>query len=491
MISYLPALSFMNEQSKNEASDATRMLVHEAATIDPEVAKWQTADARLQVSAEDAPPEDISAEDTHWISLRFQLSKDALRFRMFVLWMWALVSAYAMASCTMFLSSRYPVHGRHGNSTSLRRVSSVDAFVMTSHILVIDISSAIFVLTGFFAAYTVANIAARDRAELCRTVVLYTVIDVWLCAGLALLFGSIFHLSQHSFKPQDLLLTGIEGITCVRVLELRQDSESWHSLNPSSWPVLCLVYCWMLTEFTMSNNERLRRCHPSAAVLPWLNTLLPITIITFFALVHDNSNIFFLNASNLGYRMLEFNLGICFYAALQNHPLTFWKFAAVGNALCPFVLAAFVCTWWAQLGADITGKEIDESCIRMYYFSPCIRMHHGFLMRGCFLGITVMCSILCFSEDSMTRICNVVSINAHSLSACVSAILLTWPMCYMVHLLLQANFGQDLVGDNAALMVLAIPVITFQGALLWNDTCKPYVFEHTEMCIKRVFSFRT
>ena len=102
-------------------------------------------------------------------------------------------------------------------------------------------------------------------------------------------------------------------------------------MNPSSWPVLCMVYCWMLTDFNMSNNERLRRCHPSAAVLPWLNTLLPITIITFFALVHDNSNIFFLNASNLGYRMLEFNLGICFYAALQNHPITFWKFAAVGT----------------------------------------------------------------------------------------------------------------------------------------------------------------
>jgi hypothetical protein len=252
-----------------------------------------------------------------------------------------------------------------------------------------------------------------------------------------------------------------------------------------------MVYCWMLTDFNMSNNERLRRCHPSAAVLPWLNTCMPITIITFFALVHDDSNIFFFNASNLGYRMLEFNFGTCFYDALQKYPITFWKFAAVGNALCPFVLAAFVCTWWAQLGADITGQAVDETCIRMYYFSPCILMHHGFLMRGCFLGITVMCSILCSSEDSMTRIANFAPVNAHSLSALISGILLTWPMCYMVHLLLLANFGLDLVGDNAALMVLAIPVITFQGALLWNNTGKPSVFENTEKCLKRMFCSST
>ena len=212
----------MNEQSKNEA----RIVVHEATPPDPEVAKCPTADARLHTSTEDTSAEDTSAEDTQWIMLRFQLSKDALRFKMFVLWMWVLVSAYDMASCTMFLCSLYPVHMQQVNSTILRRVSSVDTFVMTSHILVIDISSAIFVLAGFFAAYTFANIAARDRAELCRTIALYTVIDVWLCAGLAMLFGSIFHLSQHSFKPQDLLLTALEAITCLHVFELRQDSQT-------------------------------------------------------------------------------------------------------------------------------------------------------------------------------------------------------------------------------------------------------------------------
>lgn len=80
-----------------------------------------------------------------WLELRFQLLKDALRFKIFIFWTWAVVYAYTIASSTMF-SSLYPT----GNSTNLPP-SPVDAFVMTSHILVIDVSSAFFVLAGFLA----------------------------------------------------------------------------------------------------------------------------------------------------------------------------------------------------------------------------------------------------------------------------------------------------------------------------------------------------
>ena len=39
--------------------------------------------------------------------------------------------------------------------------------------------------------------------------------------------------------------------------------------------------------------------------------------ISLFALMHDNSNIFYINATNVGYRVLEFNLGVCAYSSMN------------------------------------------------------------------------------------------------------------------------------------------------------------------------------
>ncbi len=70
--------------------------------------------------------------------------------------------------------------------------------------------------------------------------------------------------------------------------------------------MLCLFWTTLLTPHTLRNNERLRQCHPDAgAVLPWINACLPILLISLFALVHDNSNIFYMNATNVGYRVTE------------------------------------------------------------------------------------------------------------------------------------------------------------------------------------------
>lgn len=430
------------------------------------------------------------SDGASWLELRFQLLKDALRFKMFIMLTWAAAYAYSLASCTMFFSSLYPVPSRAPNATyAARAPSPVDALLMTSHILAVDMSSAFFVLAGFFSAYTFANIASRDRAELCKVVVIYALVDVWLAGLLSLLFGSIFHLAHHSFRAHDLALTALEAGTCIRAFEFRQDAQSWHSLNPTSWPVLCLLYCFLLTPCTLTGNERLRRCHPRAGILiPWINASMPIVVISLFALVHDDTNIFFINASNLGYRLLEFNLGICFYNAMNNCPHAFWKFAAVVTATCPYVLATFVFIWWAQLGAPVRAS--DDTCVRMYYFSPCIHMHHGFLMRGCFLGVTLMCAVLTSSEERMERIAKLAPMQSHSLSACITATLITWPTCYVVHTLLEANFGQQLVQDNAALLVLAVPHLVFAVSLLWDTSSKIHVFNTTERALDRALRWR-
>lgn len=409
-----------------------------------------------------------------WLELRFQLLKDALRFKIFIFWTWAVVYAYTIASSTMFFSSLYPT----GNSTNLPP-SPVDAFVMTSHILVIDVSSAFFVLAGFFSAYLFCNISVSDRIELCKAVVIYTLVDVWLAALLSITFGVLYHLTQHTFKPKDLALTVIEAVTCVRAMEFRQDPQGWHSLNPTSWPILCLLYCFVLTPYTIANNERLHKCHPYGGVcISWLNCSMPIVIISLFALVHEDNNIFFMNSSSIGYRMMEYNLGLCFYNAMHNSSTKFWKFALAVKSTSFYVFAGFVCIWWAQLGVPVIAA--NTTCIRMYNFSPCIHMHHGFLMRGCFLGITVMCTILTHSEDFMTRIVALVPMHTYGLSACISVVLFSWPMCYIVSLLLEANFGPQLVLDNTAILVLVVPHLTFVVSLLWDVSWKLQTFNMVE-----------
>ena len=297
---------------------------------------------------------------------------------------------------------------------------------MTSHICAIEISSA-FLVSGFFAAYTYENVPATDHADLRKLIAVYALIDVWLAGLLTLLVGSVFHLVRHSFRAVDVALTTLESVFCLRAFDVHQDSARWHSMNPSAWPVLCLFWATLLTPFTIQGNERLRRCHPHAGlVIQWANACGPILIISLFALVHDNSNIFYMNASNVGYRVLEYNLGICVYTMMSACPELFWRLAGVASSTCPYVLATFVLVWW-QLGAAV--QQQNTPCIRMYHFSPCIEMHHGFFMRGCILGVVLVCRVLMSTEDEMHRLATCVVFNAHALTSEMSAVLLTWPTC--------------------------------------------------------------
>lgn len=240
----------------------------------------------------------------------------------------------------------------------------------------------------------------------------------------------------------------------------------------------------------MKNNERLRRCLPQTSCvrldtgLILMNSCAPIVVISLFALIRDDTNIFYVNATNVGYRLLEFNLGVCLYTSMQLCPLTCSKFAHVINYVGKYIVVLFVLVWWAELGTAVQSSY--DTCIRMYHFSPCIEMHHGFLMRGCLLGITLLCMIV-IAEDRPPL--PIASADSGAWAACIpcglSTIVFTWPVCYIVHLLLEANFGLWLVYDNAALLVLVVPHITFAAAFLWNATWKVRIFNAAEAAVDR------
>lgn len=414
--------------------------------------------------------------------LAFQLEKDSLRFQMYTIITLAFTSLYSIATACMFFSSLYPRPEVGMANMTDTRTAAVDSVLLASHVFVIDATSAIFVVTGFFAAYIFANVPPNDRVELCKMFALYVLIDVWLVCCLTVVAGSVFHLARHSFRAQDVVLTVIESILSLRALDMQQGEEHWHSMNPSSWPVLCFFWATIMTPLTLAGNERLRQCHAGAeVVVPWINASGPILIISLFALVHDNSNIFYINASHVGYRALEFNLGICIYSSMISWPVSFWKVSLAMSSLTPYVLACFVMLWWAELGQPVA--RYSGACIRMYTFSPCIKMHHGFLMRGCFLGTTLVCRVVTSSEDAMRKVaCCWAPSHSHTLTASMVGVLLIWPCCYIVHLILEINFGLQLVRENTALLMLCVPFVAFALALIWDSSWKPRVF----LCVEGV-----
>ena len=62
-------------------------------------------------------------------------------------------------------------------------------------------------------------------------------------------------------------------------------------------------------------------------------------------------------------------------------------FAVLQRVTLP-VYFLFLMIWWSELGAK-TQPSAEQVCVRMYYFSPCIQVHHAFLMRGCLLGMII------------------------------------------------------------------------------------------------------
>jgi hypothetical protein len=221
-----------------------------------------------------------SESSSSWMELRFQLYADAMRFSHFVHFSVIFASMYIMTASTAFFSSLYPVAEIAENQASTH--STVDSFVLTSAIIAIDITSAFFVVIGFFCAYTLTNINSSDVSMLFRIIILHTIIDVWIATLLSVIFGSIFHALLGTFSAHDITLTLIEGITCMRTFELSQSPNAMHSLNPMSWPVLCLLYCFLFTPWTMASNNRLHACYPRAGLLLLLvNALLQYHCLLF------------------------------------------------------------------------------------------------------------------------------------------------------------------------------------------------------------------
>ena len=427
-----------------------------------------------------------AASSASWISVNFANAAEEERFLRVCRALWLIGYAYLFTASCSFFSSLYPAR----EPARATPPASVDAFLVTSSIVAIDLCSALFVICGFMAAYAHANMTSADWYEFSKIVALYVLVDLWLSTAATLLVGSIFHLAKHSFRLRDLALTLLNGATGLRVFEFRQDWRAWHDMNPTAWVVPSLLYCLLLLPLSTRTNVRLRALWSGGGdMLALANAVLPLVVIGLFALVRDDTNVFFANSANLGYRLLEFNLGACLYTLSLREDRAqrvLRKMFAVLQRVSAALYFLFAMIWWSELGAPAPASA-DKVCVRMYSFSPCIAVHHGFLMRGCLLGVVFIATVLEAPAPELPTARSppppARGIAGDSMAPVLSSILFVWPTCYVVELLLEMNFSTALAHEHAMLLVFVVPHISLGVAFVWEETGKKRAYAACEAAL--------
>ena len=414
-----------------------------------------------------------TASEKSWYDFSFEANNDEYRFTAMCQILTVLTYALTFGACTNFYSSFYPVSL---TNTTLVYVN-VDSLLMATNIMCIDISSAIFIVSGFLATYMFYNMKIDDFKELTKVLCIYIFIDLWLSTLCCVILGSIFHYLYGTFHVRNILLTLLEGITGLHIFSWSQMISSWHSMNPTSWPIGVLMYSMLLMRCTIHANAQIRQCQNTiGSVLVIANAILPIFLLSLFALLREDSNIFFANATSVGYRLLEFNLGIACFNILQHRSAFFITLLHLLHQASILIFFGFIIVWFSEVGVPV--KPAEKTCIRMYSFSPCIKAHHGFLMRGCLLGLTMLSRTV--ANESTKRPSSIEFLSFGNspryIAPLVTVILFTWPCCYLISLLLHINFSKSMIYENSSLLLIITPNIIFLFAYVWNTKVKRKIF---------------
>ena len=93
----------------------------------------------------------------------------------------------------------------------------------------------------------------------------------------------------------------------------------------------------------------------------------------------------------MGYRLLEFNLGVCLFHFMDTQSDVTTRVLFVLNRAAGGIELLFTLIWLSQIESE--APPTSDTCVGMYYrdftyFARCTRVHHAVLMRGCVLGAT-------------------------------------------------------------------------------------------------------
>jgi hypothetical protein len=284
-------------------------------------------------------------------------------------------------------------------------------------------------------------------------------VDLWVSGVASMLIGSIDALLKHRFKFVDAAFTFFEHATAVRLLDVRQSTDAPHSLNVAVWPVMCSVWCLLSVSGTFNVNNFLRdQFGEIGKYAIMVLAVCGITLFTLFGMLHSHSNIFYANATAFTYRTLEFNLGIHFFYLLNINDSIVVNLLTLVHQSSRGILFVFVCIWWSEVGNEVTldggASDVDNPmCLRMFAHSNCLRDHHAFLLRGCFLGIALI-SLFAYDQNVIQQYTGMQPHTKTLVQArvCVTSIAFCWPVYLTIQLIFQITFGGDLVNHNMPLM---------------------------------------
>jgi hypothetical protein len=186
--------------------------------------------------------------------------------------------------------------------------------------------------------------------------------------------------------------------------------------------------------------------------------------------LEPNNNVFCSNVSNLGYRIVEYNLGVnLLYLYTCAEPFTTLIFQ-VFYSCQTLIIVVFACVWWSEIG--ILATETDEPCVRLYYVNGCMRDHAAVLLRGCVLGMTVIASSI-KTNAQHEKLCEMDNL----LMTCLSAVLLCTPIYVIITGLLELSFTLHAVHDNVAVISICMPSLTLCIISVYNLKCKSIIVD--------------
>lgn len=368
-------------------------------------------------------------------------------------------------------------------SLHLNAQSRLDFMSVSADVIAIDLSSAVFVVTGFVGSQILENQSAETIVPCLKYGTVYVLIDSWIATVVSCLFGSVFNLAELHFHAQDLGITCLEGVTGLQILDWSQSQNSWHSLNNPIWFLHCLLYAVISIPFAQQGIDRITALFPLYAhYFVLVNSLLPIAVISFFAVYHSQSNVFYTNVTSIAYRLLECNLGIAVFYQVKRLDMLTLRCLELLCFCHREILCVFCMIWWTHLGLAV--KTSEDNCIRLYHFSPCIKWHNGFLMRGCLIGLTFIAVVGLRKKDMIVSDASV-----QHLKTIPTVIAMCYPASYLVSLLLQINFTRSLMLENTPMIVFCIPFLLHAVANVWisshKDFCVNYVLNKVEDLISR------
>jgi len=376
-----------------------------------------------------------------------------------------LCSVFLCCSILSFNSSAYTGAG-----------SALDAVLVMSDVVCIDVSSALFVLAGCAAGTLFTNCKSSQRSGLARIVAAALLLDMYIATCAALVLGGIHALTLARFRWRDVGFTALEGVSTLRALDFQQSPLAPHSYNVASWPAQSLLWCVLGTTGLQALNAHVVARLPAlgdAVIVVF--ALLGIVLFTAFGSMQASSNIFYANACSVTYRSLEYNLGVHAVFLYGRHPPLVAALRRACQQARYFVALLVATVWVAEVGRPLPAPSAGP-CLRLYFRNACLQAHHGFLLRGCGLALFLL---LCAGTGPAEQLPREMRLSATLLSA----VCFCWPVCIGVKLALDITFGAVLINQNRPVVLMITAAGLGVLACSYNTLVQPHLLAYVRQSV--------